>query len=183
MTQLAQNKAADSFLIEFFHAFFRSIVHFRTPAFRSPFARARAASAPSSFMRFSVSNRQTPGLLEMSLTCRKQRKGVVSNRQSNAFSRRHFVPPNTERLSMILPVAPAPDASAGRFTRPRVDGVNEHSSMVLPFARFIRARFSREEWHLLEFSLSRAKSVASRFLIDNFRALFQTLPRRLARRP
>ena len=38
--QLAQNKASASFLIEFFHAFLRPFVHFRTPAFYSTIASA-----------------------------------------------------------------------------------------------------------------------------------------------
>jgi hypothetical protein len=40
---------------------------------------------PSSARR-GISNRQTPGLLEMNLSCRKQRTGVTSNRQCFAFS-------------------------------------------------------------------------------------------------
>ena|SRR5215469_13961418 len=48
MTQLAQNKGSRSFLIEFFRAFFRPNVHFRTPAFRSAFMHAnRTQSALS----------------------------------------------------------------------------------------------------------------------------------------
>jgi len=48
MTQLAQNKESRSFLIEFFRAFFRPSVHFRTPAFRSPLARANRTQSTHS---------------------------------------------------------------------------------------------------------------------------------------
>jgi hypothetical protein len=51
MTQLAQNKASRSFLIEFFRAFFRSNIHFRTPVFRNPFARANRTQSPRRVIR------------------------------------------------------------------------------------------------------------------------------------
>jgi len=157
---------------------------------------------PSSAHCGRSSNRQTYGLLEMNVSCTKQREGGVSNRQCFALFPRYFVSPSAAsprqpaRRAFALPKAcPAcPERSrrersqragtalltGGLSLRAASSGVNECLSMILPVARFTRARSSREKWHLLEFSLSRAKSVASKFLIDNFRALFQTLPRRLA---
>jgi len=46
---------------------------------------------PSSASHDGISDRQTPGLLEMSVSCCKQRKGVISNRQSFAFFLKRFV--------------------------------------------------------------------------------------------
>src|SRR5215469_4046235 len=93
--QPTENKRTDSFLIAEFRDFFRTRSHFRTPRLQDSGVRPHVAPDPSLFMRSSISNRQTPGLLEINVSCRKQTVGVVSNRQCFAFFPSHFVRPRT----------------------------------------------------------------------------------------
>src|SRR5215469_7977742 len=109
--QTTENKRPDSFLIAEFRDFFRTHPHFRTPCLRasslscsrlpgatvapSVSARLLASSASHSSLAtrhcFLNSNRQSPGLLEMSVSCRKQREGLISNRQCFALFTNYFV--------------------------------------------------------------------------------------------
>src|SRR5215469_15777383 len=100
--QTAENKQRDSFLFAEFRDFLRTHSHFRTLAFRSALVRAQVTppglpkrrslrEGGSLFVRFSISNRYTYGLLEVGVTHTKQSLGLISNRYTYAFSPRHLV--------------------------------------------------------------------------------------------
>ena|SRR5215469_1991949 len=230
MTQLAQNKVSHSFLIEFFRAFFRSNVHFRTLAFRGPFARANRTQSTLSVSQtgtpiqpyateFQPLNMIQPNKILIGtqntspdeLTCTKQITSHFLIGTKNGFfcfSRQLFASSpaqSTLRRQQNLdypaiadcpflfalpcarcgPVHRSPAADSAKALRLSVRAassvVNERLSMFFPLARFTRARSSSAHARLLEFPLTRAKSAASKFLIDNFHALFRTPMRSISR--
>src|SRR5215469_11679778 len=108
--QNIENKRSESFLIAEFRDFFKREAYFRTLAFRSTFALAEPLCPATAFAfdcsslltshspLVSDSNRQTPELLETNVSCRKQREGVLSNRQCFALFPSHFARSRTAFL-------------------------------------------------------------------------------------
>src|SRR5215469_3823230 len=105
--QTAENKRPDSFLIAEFRDSFKDESHFRTPRSHASALRGQVAPdvsvqllpSPASHSSLATrhwllnSNRQTPGLLEINVNCRKQTVGDVSNRQCFTFFRTHSARP------------------------------------------------------------------------------------------
>jgi hypothetical protein len=161
--QTAENKQPDSFLIAEFRGFFRTDPHFRTPVFcsplvadSSPLLATRHSSALSEVegpLAAAFSNRQTPELLEMNLSCRKQTEGVVSNRQCFAFFPRHSVPCRIAAFRRPFPSGSSP------FLATR------HSPLATAFLIGTQ-NISREK-------LTRRKQTTSLFLIGTENGFFQ----------